>query len=82
MIDHCRSCNDPIIWALTRPVEGKMQSRMPVNSEPAAGGNIELHEDNGVTYLTVIPKVDAAGRADLRTSHFATCKQAKEWRKR
>jgi hypothetical protein len=67
----CRSCGALIVWALTE--EGR---RLPLDSYPHAGGNLALDAD-GVRVRV----------ADLRTdevryqSHFATCPQAKTWRK-
>jgi hypothetical protein len=76
--EHCRSCNDPIIWA-TNPASGKAS---PINAEPEQGGNVELYEYHAQTYFTVIPKAAAAERNDLRKSHFAVCRHAKEWRRK
>jgi hypothetical protein len=72
----CRSCPAPIIWAETE--NGK---RMPVNAEPATGGNVRLRERPGQTPLAVVLKTaETFGKTGLRTSHFVTCEQASEWR--
>lgn len=65
----CRSCNAEIIWAVT--ATGK---RMPVDAAPSANGNIHLE---GTTAIVLDEPVDGA-----RTSHFATCPNADQHRKR
>lgn len=72
-IEHCRSCNAPIVWAKTE--KGKP---MPVDAEPVADGNIELQAG--------IAKVVKAGEVLpgtlLYKSHFATCVHAASHRKK
>lgn len=75
----CRSCDSPVIWATSsggRP--------MPVDAEVSEDGNVELSMQPGrfvgpvatvVTGPTLFPK-------PLRKAHFATCKQAEQWRRR
>jgi hypothetical protein len=79
----CRSCGASIIWA--RTLHGKS---MPVNAEPASGGNILLENRQGFVLATLYSAEMAANllgpesRASLRQSHFATCPDAKGWRHR
>ncbi len=82
-VDQCRTCHQPIIWAVT--VNGKA---MPVDAEPPlAGGNIAL-ESRGANAAPRARVVSGAELADpqrpdnLRTSHFARCRQAATWRSR
>lgn len=71
MTDTCRSCGASIFWALT--FKGK---RMPIDSEMVPDGNIVV--EDGVAY------VQTADTAQLLAykSHYATCPQADEWRKK
>lgn len=65
----CRSCGEPVIWALTQ-----REKRMPVDVVPVVGGNIELE----TPLATYVQKSDK-----LRyVSHFATCVDADQHRKR
>lgn len=74
----CRSCGAPVIWAVTLGARS-----MPVNAEPVSDGNVALEERAGMVPLARVLSVTARfGRTDLRTSHLATCKQAKLWRTR
>ncbi|WP_431976152.1 hypothetical protein [Micromonospora haikouensis] len=75
--EKCRSCPAEIIWAVTE--RGK---RMPVDAEPAAGGNVQLVEQHGQLTAVVVPAKRAFGRTTLRKSHLMTCPQANEWRRR
>ncbi|MEU4590023.1 hypothetical protein [Micromonospora aurantiaca (nom. illeg.)] len=74
----CRTCRAAIIWTST--VNGK---DMPVDEEPAAGGNLALStDDKGRLVSRVVPAHLAFGRTDLRLSHFVRCPQADKWRRR
>jgi hypothetical protein len=74
----CRSCDAPIIWAVTpagRP--------MPVNSEPVPyRGNIrlEVQPDGRPPLACAIPVMYCFGRRDLYLSHFVDCPEADKWR--
>lgn len=77
--EDCRSCHKRVIW--TRTERGKA---MPVDAEPAKGGNVALrwHHD-GTTVVSSVPKAHLAfGRNDLHLSHFVQCKDAAKWRRR
>lgn len=85
-IDECRTCNAPIVWAETS--NGKS---MPVDAAPADDGNVLLYpRPGGGAYATVLSVADTAlaigglfpDERTLRTSHFVTCPNAEEWRKR
>lgn len=67
----CRSCNAPIIWALTE--SGR---QMPVDAEPSERGNLMLVRQG----TSVVVKVQAPAPG-LHRPHFATCPQAESWRR-
>lgn len=69
----CGSCKRPIIWAVTE--KGK---RIPVDVETVPEGNVVLEDRPGHAPLA---RVVGKGRGD-RISHFATCPNAKEHRRR
>ncbi len=78
----CRSCNAPVIWARTR--KGKA---MPVDRLPTVKGNIQLVPQRGGAALAhVLTKGELeAARAEgetLHMSHYASCPQGRNWRRR
>ena len=80
----CRSCKSPVLWVVTSAGES-----MPLDPDPVDGGNIIL---TGRTRRTkrggMAPEVKYAADGALfvtdpvYVSHFATCPQADEHRKR
>lgn len=72
---HCRSCG-ALVLIRANVSTGKPA---PINAEPAPGGNIAIDE----THYWIVPVAERAGldRTDLRFSHFATCPDAKGWRR-
>lgn len=75
--EKCKSCPALVIWAVTE--RGK---RMPVDPDPAPGGNVLLTEQYGQLTAVVVPAHRAFGRTDLRMSHFVTCPNADQHRRR
>lgn len=77
-VTRCRSCGQKIIWTTTE--RGK---HMPVDAEPHPAGNITLipRADGGAT-AHVLQKFESAGGAALYRSHFATCVNAADWRRK
>jgi hypothetical protein len=71
----CKSCGAPIRWAKT--VSGKS---MPVDVEPAANGNVVFLDDK--TVIVSGPRARIEGDERRYTSHFATCPQASQHRRR
>ena len=74
----CKSCGASILWLVTE--NGK---RMPVNAKPVpyrekSDGNLTLLTPNGRVVKGVL---DVTAETKGLISHFATCPQAKEWRK-
>lgn len=70
----CRSCDAPIVWALT--AEGR---DMPVDMAPHPKGNLLLvRRRDGKLEVAVVGTHDGP----RYRPHFATCPHAKLWRKR
>jgi hypothetical protein len=80
-INHCRSCGAPMIWANT--VTG---GAMPLDQQPSAQGNIELRLERARWRANVLSPAELEllkGQGlELRTSHFVTCPNAAEHRRR
>lgn len=72
----CRSCGAEILWA--RTVNGRA---IPLDREPAPGGNVEFTGVLDVVRVLAAP-VDDFARTPRRFPHHATCPQADQWRKR
>jgi hypothetical protein len=71
----CRSCGAEIVWA--RTPSGKL---MPLDPERVLGGTIELDPDEDASLVTRF-----VGKRDGQphyVSHFATCPQASQHRRR
>lgn len=79
VIANCRSCDAPIIWATSsgdRP--------MPVDAAITDDGNVELSMQPGRVVgpvATVVTGPTLFGKP-RRKAHFATCKDAEQWRRR
>lgn len=76
-VEHCRTCNMPIIWAVTNRLRD-----MPVDAESSPDGNIRLEPREGMQPMArVLPVAEQFGKKSLHKSHFATCPQAGRWRR-
>jgi hypothetical protein len=76
VVEHCRTCNRPVIWAVTERAR-----TMPVDALPVKDGDIQLVQgDAGLPTARVLKVAERFGKKNLRTSHFATCPQAERWR--
>lgn len=75
MTTPCLSCGARIFFARTE--KGKS---MPLDAEPVPDGNIVLR-DGVVNYLTG-PEMDMPTDRPRYKSHYATCPQAGQWRKK
>jgi hypothetical protein len=74
----CRSCGARIVWTVTE--RGR---RMPIDPVPNPAGNIILRERAaGLEPVAVYTSAPPAEGEKRFTSHFATCPQAKKWRKK
>lgn len=74
-IEHCRSCKAPVIWCRLQPIGAVT----PIDAEPCEHGNIALSMVKGEVIGRVLKKGEEYPHP-RRTSHFATCPQAKQWR--
>lgn len=75
-VSRCRSCGAPIVWAVTE--RGR---RMPLDAQPVVAGNIEVsRRPDGAILATV--RAEAQGEAQRYVSHFSTCPQAGQHRRR
>ena len=81
-MSECRSCRAPIIWAMTE--RGK---RMPLDADPYTGPDpaglfVFRFDGDGRPYvLAVTPEAAAALGDAVYRSHFASCPDAKRWRR-
>lgn len=66
----CRSCEAEVLW-----VTMESGRRMPVNPEPMEGGNLQLDPEQEYA------RVRTDGEGPRYVTHYATCPQAKIWRK-
>lgn len=83
-MERCRSCKAPVTWALSTS-----GAAMPLDTEPSPAGNVLVVPcgEFGISRLAVVLSKGALDRATvqgavLRTSHFATCPDAPQHRKR
>ena len=72
VMSSCRSCGAEIRFVLT--TTGK---RMPIDAEPRPDGNLVLRE--GVV-RPFVPHVSTD--TERWVSHFSTCPQSRDWRRR
>lgn len=81
MTTTCRSCGAPIRWERTS--SGK---RIPLDADPARGGNVDVVWIGGERVAVVLGPADAAAaEVDghvLYRAHFATCPDAATHRRR
>ena len=79
-MSRCRSCGAEVVWLR----HAETDKLAPINVTPDPAGNVVVVAENH--YVTIRPgsndNLDEASRAALRTSHFATCPQARQWRGR
>jgi hypothetical protein len=73
-------CKDtPVVWAAT----GK--DRMLVNAEPDSKGNIQLRDtglDAPLAVVLTVPQIATKTPGTLHLPHFATCPDAKQYRRK
>ena len=75
----CRSCGAEIIWAKSR----KTGKRIPIDREPVSDGNLKLTTTGTDGPLWAEPIKDDHRISSERyfKTHFATCPEAKTWRR-
>lgn len=73
----CRSCDAPIIWALTTK-----KRRMPLDAEPNPAGNVELVPAGfGILPTAIVHQQPPMNpEHPIHMPHHATCPNADEWR--
>lgn len=71
----CRTCRAPIIWASSYG-----GARIPMDADPNAG-KFALHMDEHGTVHADMTEAPASGEPRY-TSHFATCPDAEQHRRR
>ncbi|HSV39798.1 MAG TPA: hypothetical protein VLI04_13660 [Nocardioidaceae bacterium] len=77
----CRSCDAPVRWVLVLP----NLKRMPIDPEPDPEGNMWVERyQQGTPVMGVALNREAVPSSEpvAYVSHFVTCPQADEWRKR
>lgn len=75
----CRSCGASILWAVT----GAQRRPIPLDAVPAVDGNIELDRTTDPPYAKTWGTSHAWSEGTHRyRSHFSTCPQAAEHRRR
>jgi hypothetical protein len=79
-ISYCRSCREPIFWAVTS--NGR---RMPVDPLPVPSGNVLIASGTRSFEAYVLGATAASGALEqgvaLHFSHFTTCPQASDHRR-
>lgn len=82
-MSECRSCHQPIEWVIV----AKSGKRMPIDPDPVEGGNIaKLPDDDDETGAARVEYVAPGGMLvddrPVYVSHFATCPQADQHRRK
>lgn len=76
-MDHCRSCGAPIRWTIS--AKGR---RLPIDPEPSPDGNITLEDRGQYREPRAVAHTVKAPDVVYYISHFATCPDAKKWRRK
>ncbi len=88
----CRSCGADVLWcqvldergAVARRPDGRPKA-IPVDYAPVENGNVQVFDRDGAIVARVLSRGEVAALpagTKLRVSHFSSCPQASEWRKR
>jgi hypothetical protein len=77
MADYCKSCGEPIRWAL---MTGTGHA-MPLNPDPDPEGNVAIIESGDKSLAKIISKT-SSWEGDRYMPHFVTCPQGKAWSKK
>ncbi len=72
----CRSCDQEVTWVVTEA--GRF---MPLDPIPTAVGNVVLVDGPGGSKVARVVDSLGDGVEPRWRSHFATCPQAKRWRR-
>lgn len=76
-MSNCRSCGAKVFFA-KHVLTGK---RMIIDSEPSGDGNIVIEPDGKARVIAGRLEHAMYADRDRFTTHFATCPNAKQWRK-
>jgi hypothetical protein len=76
-VSACKSCRRPIRW-VKAAATGKS---MPLDRDPVGTGNIVVIDDKAVVFADAGEAWEAHPNKPRHVSHFATCPDAKEFRK-
>ena len=77
-VAYCRSCGRTVLWVTLTP-SGK---RTPLDAEPTPAGTVIITDTAPPTGRVLTkPEVGSHPGVPRYVSHFATCPQAKQWRK-
>lgn len=75
----CRSCHAQVFWARTQ----FNHTPIPIDLDPVPDGNILLDDSDRILTAKVLPPGDERIESEeTYTSHFATCPDGDQWRKR
>lgn len=80
-LTRCKSCGKQCVWTKAHPAGNPLL----VDAAPAPDGNVTLSEVRGEVWATVHGDLfhpDIPTGQLLFKAHFATCPDAKTWRKR
>ncbi len=87
-VERCRSCGAEVFWAQWRGPGGTTGGWMPVDAVPdgrsphKGGGDVVLSLSRSTGQLTVEKwRAEHGEKRNRYTSHFATCPDAKGWRR-
>jgi hypothetical protein len=76
----CRSCGAPIIWTVT-----EKGNRMPIDAEPSSDGRFRKERvlPNGDKLVHFVKDSELVeNTARLYASHFQSCPDSKDWKKK
>jgi len=79
-VSACKSCGASIYWA--KSSTGKS---IPIDAEPVEGGNVwlSISTRTGELRAKIVSKsTSLESDRNAYVSHFVTCPQSKDWRKR
>jgi hypothetical protein len=77
-MQRCRTCGKPIAWY----EHHRSGTAMPLDVTPSPAGNIIIVNEKAVVLTKGDPRWHTYPSSDRRTSHFATCSSAAQWRRK
>lgn len=77
-VERCATCGAPIV----RAIHERTLKPSVIDAEPHPVGDIAITpRSSGMPTYRVLPVAQRFGRRDLHRSHFATCPDARTWRR-